>query len=121
MGGDLALAWPTAEIAVMGPEGAANIVYRKEIQAAENPEAERAARIQEYKNKYANPYIAASRGWVDAVIDPRETRSYLIRGLEMLATKQEDRPRKNMAIFLCKINFIEKTGRAGFLPKPLDI
>ncbi|NLP37122.1 MAG: acyl-CoA carboxylase subunit beta [Firmicutes bacterium] len=94
VGGDLALAWPTAEIAVMGPEGAANIVYRKEIQAAENPEAERAARIQEYKNKYANPYIAASRGWVDAVIDPRETRSYLIRGLEMLATKQEDRPRK---------------------------
>ncbi|NLM52934.1 MAG: acyl-CoA carboxylase subunit beta [Firmicutes bacterium] len=94
VGGDLALAWPTAEIAVMGPEGAANIVYRKEIQGARDPEAERAARIQEYKEKYANPYIAASRGWVDAVIDPRETRNYLVRGLAMLANKQEDRPRK---------------------------
>jgi propionyl-CoA carboxylase beta chain len=91
---DLALAWPSAEIAVMGPDGAANIVYRKEIEAAEDPNAERANRIQYYRDKYSNPYIAAARGWVDDVIDPRETRAYLLRGLEMLATKQEDRPRK---------------------------
>jgi methylmalonyl-CoA decarboxylase subunit alpha len=92
--GDLALAWPTAEIAVMGPEGAANIVFRKEIENAEDPAAERAKRVQQYRDKYSNPYIAAARGWVDDVIDPRETRKYLLRGLEMLANKQEDRPRK---------------------------
>jgi propionyl-CoA carboxylase beta chain len=92
--GDLALAWPTAEIAVMGPEGAANIVYRKEIEGAGDPAAERAARVQEYRDLYSNPYIAAARGWVDDVIDPMETRKYLLRGLEMLANKQEDRPRK---------------------------
>lgn len=92
--GDLALAWPTAEIAVMGPEGAANIVYRKEIEAAQDPAAERALRVQQYRDKYSNPYIAAARGWVDDVIDPRRTREYLLRGLEMLANKVEDRPRK---------------------------
>ena len=91
---DLALAWPTAEIAVMGPEGAANIVYRKEIEGAEDPAAERAGRVQEYRDLYSNPYIAAARGWVDDVIDPRETRKYLIKSLNMLANKQEDRPRK---------------------------
>lgn len=92
--GDLALAWPAAEIAVMGPEGAANVVYRKEIAAADDPAAERASRIKEYRGKYSNPYITAARGWVDDVIDPRATRSYLLNGLTMLATKQEDRPRK---------------------------
>jgi propionyl-CoA carboxylase beta chain len=92
--GDLALAWPTAEIAVMGPEGAANIVFRKEIESAEDPAVERAERVQVYRDLYSNPYIAAGRGWVDDVIDPRETRKYLINGLRMLATKQEDRPRK---------------------------
>ncbi|MBS4023814.1 MAG: methylmalonyl-CoA carboxyltransferase [Dethiobacter sp.] len=92
--GDLALAWPTAEIAVMGPEGAANIVYRREIENAQDPAAERNQRVQQYRDKYSNPYIAAARGWVDDVIDPRETRRYLLRGLEMLANKQEDRPRK---------------------------
>lgn len=91
---DLAIAWPTAEIAVMGPDGAANIVYRKEIEGAEDPKAERAARVQEYRDLYSNPYIAAARGWVDDVIDPRETRKRLIAGLAMLSTKQEDRPRK---------------------------
>ena len=91
---DLAFAWPTAEIAVMGPEGAANIVYRKEIDSAEDSAAERAARVQEYRDLYSNPYIAAARGWVDDVIDPRETRKYLINSLQMLANKQEDRPRK---------------------------
>ncbi len=92
--GDLALAWPTAEIAVMGPEGAANIVFRKEIDAAADSAAERASRVQQYRDKYSNPYIAASHGWVDDVIDPRETRRYLLNGLAMLANKQEDRPRK---------------------------
>lgn len=92
--GDLALAWPTAEIAVMGPEGAANIVFRKEIDAATDPQAERAVRVQQYRDKYSNPYIAASRGWVDDVIDPRETRGRLLQGLEMMLSKQEDRPRK---------------------------
>ncbi len=92
--GDLALAWPSAEIAVMGPEGAANIVYRREIDAAEDPKAERNARIQQYRDKYSNPYIAAARGWVDDIIDPRETRAALLRGLKMLENKQEDRPRK---------------------------
>ena len=72
----------------------ANIVYRKEIDAAEDFAAERAARVQEYRELYSNPYIAAARGWVDDVIDPRETRKYLIKGLKMLANKQEDRPRK---------------------------
>jgi len=91
---DWAIAWPTAEIAVMGPEGAANIVYRKEIEAAENPKAERLARVQEYRDLYSNPYIAAARGWVDDIIDPRETRNRLLQALAMLATKQEDRPRK---------------------------
>ncbi len=92
--GDLALAWPTAEIAVMGPEGAANIVFRREIESAEDPAIERTKRVQQYRDKYSNPYIAAARGWVDDVIDPRETRSQLLRGLEMLANKQDDRPRK---------------------------
>ena len=92
--GDLAFAWPMAEIAVMGPEGAANIVYRKEIEAAADPAAERSARIEEYRKKYSNPYIAAARGWVDMIIEPQETRNYLINGLLMLANKQEDRPRK---------------------------
>lgn len=91
---DLALAWPTAEIAVMGPDGAANILYRKEIEAAADPKAERAARVQEYRDKYSNPYIAAAYGWVDDIIDPRETRRHLLAGLAMLANKQEDRPRK---------------------------
>lgn len=92
--GDMALAWPSAEIAVMGPEGAANIVYRKEIDAAADPKAERAARVQEYRDLYSNPYIAAARGWVDDVIDPRDTRQRLLVSLAMLANKQEDRPRK---------------------------
>ncbi len=91
---DWVIAWPSAEIAVMGPEGAANIVYRREIEAAENPKAERLARVQEYRDLYFNPYIAAARGWVDDIIDPRETRNRLLKGLEMLANKQEDRPRK---------------------------
>lgn len=94
LGADFALAWPTAEIAVMGPEGATNIIYRKEIEKAADPDEERKKRIEEYRRRYANPYITAARGWVDEVIDPRDTRSYLIKALETLKNKFEDRPRK---------------------------
>ncbi len=94
IGGDLALAWPSAEIAVMGPEGAVNIVNRKEIEQAENPAEMRQEKIDQYREKYASPYIAAARGWVDEVIDPRETRYHIIRNLEMLQTKQVERPAK---------------------------
>ncbi len=91
LGADVCLAWPTAEIAVMGPEGAVNIVYRREIEAAEDKNAARKELVDKYREKYANPYIAAARGWIDEVIDPRETRAYLIRGLNMVANKQEQR------------------------------
>ncbi len=94
LGADLALAWPTAEVAVMGPEGATNIIYRKEIEKAEDPQQERTKRVDEYRERYANPYITAARGWIDDVIDPRETRRHLIRSLEMLKNKFEERPRK---------------------------
>ncbi len=92
LGADVCLAWPSAEIAVMGPEGAVNIVYRREIEKAEDKAARRQELVQEYKDKYANPYIAAARGWIDEVIDPRQTREYLIRGLDMVGTRQEQRP-----------------------------
>ncbi|WP_331765278.1 acyl-CoA carboxylase subunit beta (plasmid) [Streptomyces sp. NBC_01384] len=92
IGADLALAWPTNEIAVMGAEGAANVVFRREINAAEDPEAVRAQRIAEYKAELMHPYYAAERGLVDDVIDPRETRSVLIRSLDMLRAKHADLP-----------------------------
>jgi propionyl-CoA carboxylase beta chain len=92
--GDLNLAWPAAEIAVMGPEAAVEIIYRKEIAAL--PEADRAAasrlRAEEYRQRFANPYAAAERGYVDAVIDPRETRPSLIRGLRAVADKRDANP-----------------------------
>ncbi len=94
LGGDVSLAWPTAEIAVMGPEGAVSIINKKEIEAAADPAETRAEKIALYREEYANPYIAAARGWVDDVIDPRDTRACLIRHLHMLETKQEERPRK---------------------------
>ncbi len=87
--GDLNLAWPGAELAVMGPEGAVNIIYRKELAAASDPEATRAALVAEYKQKFANPYLASSYGYLDAVIEPAETRATLIRGLRMLQNKRE--------------------------------
>ena len=92
--GDVNFSWPNAEIAVMGAEGAVNIVSREEIAKAEDPEAERARLIEEYKGKFANPYIAAARGFVDDVIDPRETRPRLIRALRMLHTKRDTLPPK---------------------------
>jgi propionyl-CoA carboxylase beta chain len=91
---DAIFAWPTAEIAVMGPEGAANIVYRSEIERAADPETMKAEKIELYREKYSNPYIAAARGMIDDVIDPRDTRKKIIQSLEMLATKREGRPKK---------------------------
>jgi methylmalonyl-CoA decarboxylase subunit alpha len=88
---DLIVAWPTAEISVMGPEGGTNIVYRKEIAAAASPDAERARRVEDFR-RLISPYIAAGAALVDDVIDPRETRPVLIRGLEMARTKTVDRP-----------------------------
>jgi propionyl-CoA carboxylase beta chain len=89
---DVNFAWPTAEIAVMGPEGAVNILYRREIQSARDPEAVRRERIREYEEKFASPYVAAERGFIDEVIEPRFTRPKLIRALEMLDTKRDTNP-----------------------------
>jgi acetyl-CoA carboxylase carboxyltransferase component len=89
---DISYAWPTAEIAVMGPEGAVNIVFRKELEAADDKTARRQELITEYEQKFANPYIAADRGYVDDVIDPAETRPHLIKALRMLETKREAVP-----------------------------
>ncbi|MGG0716579.1 carboxyl transferase domain-containing protein [Robertmurraya massiliosenegalensis] len=94
IGADLVFAWPNAEIAVMGPQGAANIIFAKEIQNSDNPEETRAKKIEEYREKFANPYVAASMGMVDDVIDPRETRIKIIQSLEMLRHKKEERPYK---------------------------
>ncbi|KUP06141.1 methylmalonyl-CoA carboxyltransferase [Bacillus coahuilensis p1.1.43] len=94
IGADLVFAWPNAEIAVMGPQGAANIIFSREINGSEYPEEERTKKINEYKDKFANPYIAASRGMVDDVIDPRDTRLKLVQSLEMLRNKKEQRPTK---------------------------
>ena len=90
--GDLNLAWPTAEIAVMGPKGAVEVLFRKEIAAADDPQALTDQRIEEYREKFANPYIAAARGFVDDVIDPRETRPRLISALDMLRNKRDSNP-----------------------------
>ncbi|MBN1827117.1 MAG: acyl-CoA carboxylase subunit beta [Candidatus Eisenbacteria bacterium] len=94
MGADRICAWPTAEIAVMGAEGAVNILYRKEIEEAEDPRAERNRRVQEYRETFSNPYVAASRGMVDDIIEPADTRVYLAASLEVLRAKRELRPQK---------------------------
>ncbi len=94
IGCDLSLAWPSAELAVMGPEGATDIVYRREIQAAADPAARRTELIDEYKSQFANPWIAAERGYIDDVIDPAKTRRKLIAGLRMLESKTEDLPKR---------------------------
>ena len=94
MGADTVYAWPTAEIAVMGAEGAAAVVFRKEIAAADDPDAKRAELVQEYKDTYSTPFVAASRGLVDDVIDPADTRRYIAMQLEILINKRELRPAK---------------------------
>jgi propionyl-CoA carboxylase beta chain len=91
---DVNFAWPTAEIAVMGSDGAVNIIFRKEINESKKPEQERARLVAEYREKFANPYIAAERGYVDTVIEPKETRPMLIDALESLLNKRESRPPK---------------------------
>jgi len=94
LGADMAFAWPTAEIAVMGAQGAANVIHRKEIKEAEDPKAKRAEKITEYQDLFSNPYCAAARGFVDAVIEPSQTRARLIEALEIMCTKRELRPPK---------------------------
>ncbi len=94
LGYDRVLAYPMAEIAVMGPDGAANIIFRREIEAASDPDALRREKVDEYREKFANPYTAASQGLVDAVIEPAHTRREFIRALEMTSNKRETRPEK---------------------------
>jgi len=91
---DVNLAWPTAEIAVMGPEGAVNIVYRRELTGASDPDAVRRAKTEEFKERFANPFVAAEHGFLDDVIEPRQTRPRVIRALRLLATKVDTMPRK---------------------------
>ena len=92
--GDVNLAWPTAEIAVMGPKGAVEILFQKEIADADDPAAATDARVAEYTEKFANPYVAAARGYVDDVIDPRDTRPRLIEALDTLRGKRTRNPAK---------------------------
>jgi acetyl-CoA carboxylase carboxyltransferase component len=92
--GDVNLAWPTAEVAVMGPEGAVNIVFKDQIEKAADPEAERQRLVEDYRQRFANPYIAAARGYIDDVIEPRETRPRVIAALEMLKNKRDSNPPK---------------------------
>jgi acetyl-CoA carboxylase carboxyltransferase component len=94
IGADLAYAWPSAELAVMGPQGAVEIVYRRELASAADPAARRAELVEEYTERYANPYVAAERGYVDDVISPADTRKILVRSLNMLASKREELPRR---------------------------
>jgi propionyl-CoA carboxylase beta chain len=91
---DFNFAWPTAEVAVMGPDGAVNIVFRRELDEAADPDVRRAALIADYREQFANPYTAAERGYVDDVIEPRRTRPVLIDALETALTKSEPRPRR---------------------------
>jgi methylmalonyl-CoA decarboxylase subunit alpha len=95
---DFVFAWPTAEIAVMGPEGAANIIFRNEIMSAKKPEEMRKLKVKEYTEKFANPYAAAASGYVDAVIAPEETRAYIIHALRMARNKEEPRPARKHGI-----------------------
>ena len=92
--GDVNLAWPTAEIAVMGPKGAVEVLFRKELDMAEDPEAATEDRIEEYRAEFSHPYIAAARGYIDDVIDPHATRPRLISALDMLRNKRDENPRK---------------------------
>lgn len=94
IGADLVFAWPNAEIAVMGPDGAINIIFRKEIEAAKDKEKKRAELVKEYRDKFANPYVAAGLGYIDKVIFPHETRPLICKGLDMLESKRQTRPPK---------------------------
>ena len=94
MGADRVAAWPSAEIAVMGAEGAVNVLYRREIAEADDSDAKRRELMDEYSEKFSNPYVAAARGMVDDVIEPADTRSYIALSLEILKSKREIRPEK---------------------------
>lgn len=94
LGADVVVAWPTAQIAVMGPDGAANIIFRKDIESAEDKNEKRKEKIEEYRNTVANPYIAAARGYIDDVIEPATTRQRIISAFDMLAGKREQKPSK---------------------------
>jgi acetyl-CoA carboxylase carboxyltransferase component len=94
VGSDLSLAWPSAELAVMGPQGAVEIIHRRELQDSADPTVLRSELVDDYVERFANPYVAAERGFVDDVIDPSETRVRLINGLEMLASKRSEPPRR---------------------------
>ena len=102
-GADFVFAWPGAEIAVMGPEGAANIIFRKEITSSDDPDEMRKKKVQEYKDKFANPYVAASRGYVDAVIEPKETRKILLHSIEVSEHKEISMPAKKFQKKLASI------------------
>ena len=94
MRGDVNLAWPSAEIAVMGPDGAVNIIFRKEMEAAADPKGRKDELVAEYREKFANPYVAAERGYLDDIIEPHETRPRLINALDMLRNKRDANPSK---------------------------
>jgi acetyl-CoA carboxylase carboxyltransferase component len=94
IGADLAFAWPSAELAVMGPQGAVDIVYRRELATSPDPAGRRAQLVEEYTERFANPYLAAERGYVDDVIDPAETRRVLSRSLDLLRSKREELPKR---------------------------
>lgn len=98
LGADFMFAWPSAEIAVMGPEGAANIIFRKEIMDAENEDEMRQIKVKEYIEKFANPYVAASKGYIDSVIEPMETRELLLHALDVSRNKDDYRPYKKHGI-----------------------
>ncbi len=95
---DFVFAWPSAEIAVMGPEGAANIIFRKEIASAEDPDKMRRQKVKEYKEKFANPYVAAAKGYIDSVIEPDETRSLLQHAIEVSSRKEISMPKKKHGV-----------------------
>lgn len=94
LGADAVFAWPMAEIAMMGAEGAANIIFRREIEKAPDPEKKRLEKIQEYREQFSNPYVSGRRGYVDYIISPAETRAMIVRAFDMLWNKQEERPKK---------------------------
>ncbi len=98
VGSDLSFAWPTAELAVMGPQGAVEVLNRRELQSAADPEARKAELVQEYTERFANPYVAAERGFVDDVIDPAETRRKVIAGFAAISTKREEAPQRKHGI-----------------------
>jgi len=98
LGADFVVAWPTAEIAVMGPEGAANIIFKNEIAAAHDPAEMRRQKVAEYTEKFANPYVAAASGHIDAVISPAATRGFLIHAIQISANKSESRPHRKHGI-----------------------